>query len=102
MPAILPVALVLVAGWWQVFDFFEKRLGVMSYHTIHFFIAFLLTLNFFSLLSTIKFFDPAGEQEYLIFFVSLILAFVLIFKWFSPASQLKLHHEKGTDCIKES
>lgn len=80
-PAIIPTALLLCAGWWEVMRWLRRLFNLSPKQLTLFFICAMLTWNFFALLSVAKYFywDKYPELEYalLLLLVTILTHFTL-------------------------
>ncbi len=87
MPAILPIALLLCAGWLRLLDWLGLKNPAL------FLSAFLIALNYFSLLGIVQFFSPGEHGEYAVLLTGLALA--VYFSLRGALGRLKTNTQTG-------
>ncbi|GAB4489502.1 MAG: hypothetical protein Fur0016_06720 [Anaerolineales bacterium] len=74
-PAIAGTALIICAGWQEIFAWLQKPLRISSRPGASLFIALMAGLNFFTLLSVINFFYLPNGEVLTLLFLTVIAAF---------------------------
>lgn len=86
-PAIAGTALIICAGWQEIFAWLQKSLHISSQSGASLFVSIMIGLNTFTLLSVINFFYLPNGEVLTLLFLTLIAAFFF---------GIQLLHEKQT------